>query len=128
MITMQDVRRFCQRRLTDLVLSRPPESYVLALHGQLDDYGDFFTILTTDVEYVEIAGSMAVGDLVLAQANDLGRFSPTWSRLALDYSGPALVILGAVPDAAGRADGPWVVIANTLEVKAGKDWAHPPVE
>src|ERR1700742_5027540 len=57
------IRSFAARREVDLelVAARAPVS--IALRGMFDGYGDFFSILAADVEYMDILGALTLGDL-----------------------------------------------------------------
>lgn len=124
LLNVEDVQSFCKSREVDIVLAPPPPSFVLCLHGQFDGYGDFFSLVARDVEYVDIAAGFTVGDLrSVNEVRELGALSAKWSRLASLYSGPAVAFRSAnVPD--WGVDGEsFVLVANTLEWLAGRDWS-----
>jgi hypothetical protein len=123
MIDFEAVRTFCASREVDLVLAPPSPPFVLCLHGQFDGYGDFFSILVKDVEFVELAGGFTVGDMLMAtELRSLAAVVPRWSRLAGVYSGPALAFRTADSSSWSSDCDAFIVVANHIEWRAGKDW------
>ena len=100
--------------------SRTPFS--LCLHAEFDGYGDFFSLLFCDVEYVELAGGFTVGDLVMADVHSLSLRTPKWSRLVGLYSWPAVAFRTADAHAWNRDDQAFLVVANQIRCEPGRDW------
>ncbi len=125
MITFNDVRLFCQSRVTEIVLAGS-DRYTIRLHGEFDSYGDFFTLVASDIEYLEIAGGFTVSDMRLVEeVRELGILNPKWARLEGEYSGPAVAFLSADSGDWASESETFVVVANTLEWTAGTDWEGP---
>lgn len=123
MLDFNDVRAFCGSREVDLVMVPPPPPFTLCLHGEFDGYGDFFSFVAKDVEYVELPGAFTVSDLIFtSQAAELATLSPKWLRLGEAYSGPALALRSADAPGWGTDRHVFVVIANHLEWRPGSDW------
>lgn len=123
MLPFQAIRDFCASRLVDLRLIRPPDGFTLALHGEFDGYGDFFTLVARDIEYVDLPGGFPFGELVFTHdVRDLEALAPKWATLSQDYSGPAVAFRSADASSWGSDRYCFAVIANTLEWRAGRDW------
>jgi len=123
MLDFDSVRDFCSGREVDLVIAPPPTPFALGLHGEFDGYGDFFSLLFRDVEYVELAGGFTVGDLVMVDGIDsLSLLTPKWSRLVGLYSGPAVAFRTADTQAWNGDDQLFLVIANQIRCEPGRDW------
>jgi len=125
-IQITQIREACRRREVDLVVSPPLPGFVLSLHGEFDGYGDFFSILASDVDYVEVAGGIPIGDLVLlSDLGELARFTKNWHWLRDRYSGQALILRSA--DSADWANAShadtFILVASTIVCYAGRDWA-----
>jgi len=125
LLELIDVLAFCRTREVDLVMAPPPAPYTLCLRGEFNCYGEFFHLLAKDVEYVELCAGFPVGDLAMvSDLSSLSSLAPKWSRLSRLYSPPALVIRTADVDAWGSDDHSFIVIAETLEWHAGRDWGR----
>jgi hypothetical protein len=125
MVSSEAIRLFCRSREVDLVLQPAKPPCMLRLHGQFDGYGDFFDILTTDVDYIELADGVTVGDLRLVESvGALAGLSAKWRPLEEFYSGVALAIRSADSGgwASARPEHLFVVIAGQIEFKPGRDW------
>ena len=124
MITFDEVRLLCRRQEVDLVLASPPAPGVLCLRGQFDGYGDYFSVVASDVEYVQLAGTITVGDLMMDQMQKLAGAVPEWAALVELYSGPALAVRSA--DSAdwqtASARELFLLVANHIALVPGKDW------
>jgi hypothetical protein len=124
-IPIETLRAFCSSREIDLTLVSPPQGYVVAFHGEYDGYGDFFTIAMRGVEYLDVAGGITIGDLVLAsQVREVGELALKWRGLGRRYSGSALAMRSAEADAWGTAsqDGMYLVVASEIVIMPGEDW------
>lgn len=120
------IRALCTRREVDLLLAPPPAPYVLCLRGQFDGHGDFFSILMQDVEYMELAGGVAVGDMIMAtEISSVPRMAPKWDALKSACSGPAILIRSADSDSweSARPHDLFIVVANNIVCHAGVDWS-----
>jgi len=123
MPTFNDLAAFCRAREVDLVIVTSPAPFVLCLHGEFDGYGDFFSILAKDIEYVELSAGFTVGDLRLVdQTTELAALSPKWSRLSELYSGSALAFRAADALQWGTDRHDFVIVANHIEWRPGRDW------
>jgi hypothetical protein len=123
-IDFNEVRTICARREIDLVIKPPPPSYSLCLHGELDGYGDFFSVIAKDVEYLEVPGGITVVDVVYVnQIEELAALSPKWSSLRGQYSGPALAFRSADAEHWGTGVHDFVIVGGTIECHPGRDWA-----
>lgn len=123
MITIDDIGKLVKNREVDLVLRAPPPGFVLHLHGEMDEEGDFFSLLFRDLEYVEMPRSFTVGELRLcADMRELVSLDSRWSRLVGFYSGPALAFRSS-DGVDWNDDGErFVVIGGQFEVHQGADW------
>lgn len=123
-LSFDEVRGLCLSREVDLVMCAPPAPFPLCLRGQFSDYGDFFSILAHDIEYLDLAGGLTVGDLVLSDVSTVSTITPKWQQLVSIYSGPALAIRSADAEDWASADprALYLVIANRIEFQAGPDW------
>lgn len=122
MLNFDSVRTFCAGREVDLVIASPPLSCAFCIRGEFDGYGDFFSLLFSDVEYVEFAGRFTVGDLVMVDVGALPALAPKWSQLIGRYSGPAVAFRTADAQGWGESAHAFVVIANQIRCLAGRDW------
>ena len=121
-ITIEQIRAICRQREIDLVVTVPPRSFVLSLHGEFDGYGDYFSILVADLEYVDLTGNLTVGDLYLThEIEEVSRLNPKWAHIAANYSGRALVLRSANADSwqSAQPQDLFLVIANTFSFRAG---------
>lgn len=96
----------------------------LCLRGQFDEYGDYFSIVATDVEYLELAGTITVGDLMMGQLKEIAGAIPKWAALGEMYSGPALAIRSADSNDWQNASSRdlFLLVANHIALVPGKDW------
>jgi hypothetical protein len=126
-ILIADLGRLIAHREVDIVLATPVAPYVLHIHGEYDGYGDLFSILAADVEYVDFPGGMTVAEILpfSSAANALLR-APKWRGLRGGISAQALVFRSA--DAASwdlATDGQLaLVVADRISIFAGQDWAR----
>lgn len=126
MIELNDIRNLCKLREVDLVITPPIASFTLTLRGEFDGYGDFFRIAARDVEYVDLARGVTVGDLVLAMdLAQVTQLSPKWSQLGRIYSGMALAIRAADAEDWGTGHHDFLIVASGFELHPGSDWRLP---
>jgi hypothetical protein len=123
-LAIGDVRDFCRSRDVDLVLVPPPHPFTLCFRGEFDGYGDFFRLVATDVEYVEMASGFTVGDIVSTEAAKLGALRSSWARLVGKYSGPAIAFRTVDTDTWETEGGAFVIVANRFEWHAGPGWSR----
>ncbi len=121
----ESVRKCCMAREVDLALSSSPPQFTLHLRGHYNGYGDFFSILAEDVEYLDLAGGITVGDLLMMESvRDLAPLAAKWVFIRVKYSGPALVIRSA--DSGSwedvRPQDLFVVVAGTFAFREGADF------
>lgn len=101
----------------------PPHPCLVCLHGEFDGYGDFFTILAYDVEYIEIPGRITVGDVILHERfAEFAAVSSKWAGFAGVYSGKALACRTADTADWESHAGVFVVVARDFEMRGGRDW------
>lgn len=123
-ISLDSIREFCATREVDLVMCSPPPPFTVCMRGEFDAYGDFFSILARDVEYVDLAGGLTVGDLVLVEIATLSRTTQKWRDVGTAYSGQALLIRSADAETweAAKPLDLHLVVAGELIFEKGKDW------
>jgi DNA-binding transcriptional LysR family regulator len=125
MLDVDDVRQLLRQREVDLVLARAPEPHELRLHAEFDGYGDFFSVLASDVEYLDLPGRMTVADLRLVQdLREAAAVATKWGMLIGRYSGPA-IILRSVDANTWQSATPGdlgILVANRIEIQPGADW------
>lgn len=125
LIDFDDVKRFCATRSVDLTMACPPPPFTVCLHGEFDGYGDFFSLLVKDVDYVEIAGAFPVGDIVIvSDLATLPSLLPRWSRLVESCSGTAVAFRSDDTPQWGDGAECFIVVADHLEWRSGGDWPH----
>lgn len=125
-VSFDAIRTLCTRREVDLVLASPPTPYTLCLRGQFDGHGDFFSILMQDVEYIELAGGITVGDIMMTtEISAAPQMAQKWDALKSTYSGPAILIRSADSDSweSARPHDLFIVVANNIVCHAGVDWS-----
>jgi hypothetical protein len=126
MLDFGSVREFCMSREVDLVVAPSQTPLTLRLHGEFDGYGDFFSLVFRDVEFMELAGGFTVGDLVAVDdVQALVDLAPKWAHLIGLYSGPAVAFRTADTQAWDMTSQMFVVVANRIECYAGRDWHVP---
>jgi len=126
MISFLEIRSFCRAREVDIVMVPPTPPFTVSLSGQFDGYSEFFTVSASDVEFVEIAGGITVGDIVMApELRALASIVPKWISVHDLYSGPAMAIRSADSTdwATARHDELFVLVANRIQFTAGRDWS-----
>jgi hypothetical protein len=123
-ISANDIRMLCAQREVDLVLISARSPYEICLRGTRDYEGDFFSILATDIEYIELAPGITVGDIRLTNVADLPNLGSKWMPLQRLYSGPCIAIRSAYADTWESAQPTelFVMVANTIVFEAGSDW------
>lgn len=124
-LSFSEIRQYCVQREVDLVLAPAHSPFVLSLRGQFDGHGHFFSILTQDVEYIDLANGVTVGELMLtSDVRTVAALCAKWKHLAGLFSGTALVIRSADFDdmASAAPSGLHVVIANSFFFAPGPDW------
>jgi hypothetical protein len=125
-LSVDDLDRFCRRRVVDLVWRAGDSRRPLVLHGEFDGYGDFFSIWLGDIEYVSLANGFVVGGMTLGSFGDFCASEPQWRGLRQYYSGPALVFTADGRDVGAPGETgeivKFVVVANVIECVAGRDW------
>lgn len=120
-ITIDEISEFSKTRDVELCARRAPPPYVLALHGEFDGYGDFFSIHIADIEFLEIEGRFSVEaafeihDLKMAET-----FSGRWKQLRGQYSPPAVVFVEKIDSPSAPRQ--FIVVANQIDCFAGDDW------
>ncbi|MCA9679312.1 MAG: hypothetical protein H6708_03105 [Kofleriaceae bacterium] len=123
MLELDDVRAFCRGREVDLVMVSPPAPFTVCLHGEFDGYGDFFSLVARDVEYVDLPGGFPLGEMRdVSQVSAMVELSPKWTGLAELHSGPAVAFRSADARDWGTGCCDHLIIANHLEWRAGRDW------
>ncbi|MCX5747481.1 MAG: hypothetical protein NT062_33875 [Proteobacteria bacterium] len=123
MLDFDSVRKFCSGREVDLVIAPSSTKFGLCLHGEFDGYGDFFSLLFGDVEYVELAGGFTVGELVMVDdVASLALLTPKWARLVGLYAGPTVAFRTADTQGWDGLDQMFVVVANQIRCEPGRDW------
>jgi hypothetical protein len=124
-ISFESIREFCTRREVDIMLTASTGTSELCFRGSFDGHGDFFSILATTVEYVDIAGGFTVGDMLMpGQLAEAIQLTAKWQSLSGLYSGPSIVVRSAASDGwtTARPQDLFLVVANHFEFIAGVDW------
>lgn len=127
-LPFEEVRAFCQGREVELILVTPSSPFDLCLHAEYDGYGDFFRVDCEEVNYVDLAGGMTVGDVqLLSNVGELVDTFPKWRFVAGKYDGTPLVLLDG--DAEGwevaSDDQLFLILAADIIFRPGVHWPTP---
>jgi len=123
-LTFAQIAALCSSREVDLVLAAPPTGFTLCLRGELDG-SNFFTMSARDVEYVDLAGGLTVGDMrMTSELSSLATLASKWAHVAASFSGPAIVIRSADSEAweTARAQDLQLIVANEWRFCALDGW------
>ncbi len=128
-VSVDSIRKLIKSREVDLTMVRSEGVHTLSLRGQFNDYGDFFRITATGVEFVELAGTIILGEIVLAHFGTVAALCPKWALMASWYSGHALAIRSADTESWNDSVHCFVIVADEFSFTAGPNWpAHLPTE
>jgi hypothetical protein len=124
-VTAAEVVRFCAQREVDLRLRGGQSPFTVDLHGEFDGYGDFFSILCADVEYVDCPGVFTIGGLIFVQdCREVLSQQEKWRGWLDSCSGPGFAMWEAGEEnlRTARASSAYVVVANRIVLRSGADW------
>ncbi len=114
-LTFEAVRSLCASRPLDLTIhAATPNS--LTLVAEFDGYGEHFFIQLEDIEYIDFAPRVPIGDLALIDFSQILTISGKWLECKSEYSGPALVVRSDFADSWANAEPKdlFLFVANTI--------------
>ena len=123
-LTLEAICRFCQSRPVELTLAPCERPGSIVLRADFEGSGDFFSIRSSDVEYVQLAGRFWVGGLLLSDWYQLSGKAPEWETLRGEYSGSALGMWASDAksfEGASRNER-FVIVASRFVFIAGCGW------
>ena len=128
-VSVDSIRKLIKSREVDLTMVRSEGVHTLSLRGEFDGYGEFFRITAIGVEFVELAGTIVLGEIILSDVPTVAALCPKWALLNSHYSGHALAIRSADAESWNFQSTCFVIVADEFSITAGPNWpAHLPTE